>query len=99
LFEGNKKLKLVLPCDYGKGSNDLILKEYLCYRLYEHITPYSFKTRLVNIELTEQREKKNRNFSIKGILIEVAKSFIKNLILFHCLMILISPVWWMHPMR
>src|SRR3954466_8246595 len=31
LFEGNKKLKLVLPCDNGKGSNDLILRESLCY--------------------------------------------------------------------
>jgi hypothetical protein len=68
LFEGNKKLKLVLPC--YNGNNALILREYLCYKLYEEITPYAFKTRLVNVDLTEQREKKNRTFQVKGILIE-----------------------------
>jgi len=71
LFEGHKKLKLVLPCNTDKGSNDLILKEYLCYQLYEKISPYSFKTRLVNINLTEQRpKKKEKMFQVKGILIE-----------------------------
>jgi hypothetical protein len=70
LFEGNKKLKLVLPCYDAKGNNALILREYLCYKLYEEITPYAFKTRLANIDLTEERGKKNRTFQVKGILIE-----------------------------
>ena len=70
LFEGNKKLKLVLPCNNDKGNNDLILKEYLCYKLYEEISPYAFKTRLVNIDLTEERRKKEKMFQVKGILIE-----------------------------
>ena len=70
VFEGNKKLKLVLPCYTRESGNILILKEFLCYKLYEEITPYSFQTRLVNIDLTEDRGKKNRNFKIKGILIE-----------------------------
>jgi hypothetical protein len=70
LFEGNKKLKLVLPCDNSNGSNELIVREYLCYRLYEEISIYSFKTRLVNIALTELRGKKKKDFNVKGILIE-----------------------------
>ena len=70
LFEGIKKLKLVLPCNDVRGSNDLILKEWLCYKLYEEISPYAFKTRLVNIDLTEQRRKKEKMFKVKGILIE-----------------------------
>jgi hypothetical protein len=70
LFEGNKKVKLVLPCNNQNGSNDLILREYICYKLYEVVSPYAFKTRLVNADLTELRGKKNKNFQLKGILIE-----------------------------
>ena len=70
LFKGNKKLKLVLPCNRQSGSNDLILREYICYKLCEAITPYAFKTRLVNVNMTELRGKKNKNFQLKGILIE-----------------------------
>lgn len=71
LFEGNKKLKLVLPCHNGNNNNELVLKEYLCYKLYEAFTPYSFKTRLVHIDLTELRRKnKTQSYKLKGILIE-----------------------------
>ena len=70
VFDGNKKLKLVLPCDNHKGHDALVLKEYLCYKLCEMITPYAFRTRLVNVDLTEQREKQNKNYRLKGILIE-----------------------------
>ena len=70
VFDGNKKLKLVLPCDNRKGHDALISREYLCYKLCEMITPYAFRTRLVNVDMTEQREKQNKNFKLKGILIE-----------------------------
>ena len=70
LFEGNKKLKLVMPCGDQAGSDALMYREYLCYKLYEEITPYSFKTRLVNIDLTEEGRKKNKDYQLKGIIIE-----------------------------
>jgi len=70
VFEGNKKVKLVVPCEGQRESNELILREYLCYKLYEIVTPYAFKTRLVNIELTERRKKKTDTWQQKGILIE-----------------------------
>ena len=79
LFEGNKKLKLVLPCYTQSDNNDLILKEYLCYKLYEEISPYSFKTRLVNIDLTEQRGKREKKFQLKGILIEDVDKIAKRM--------------------
>ena len=79
VFEGNKKLKLVLPCYTRESGNSLIIKEFLCYKLYEEITPYSFQTRLVNIDLTEERGKKNKNFRIKGILIEDMKKITDRL--------------------
>jgi hypothetical protein len=70
LFEGNRKLKLVLPCHDRKESDDLVLREYLCYKLYEVISPYAFKTRIVNVDLTEVRKKKKVNYKQKGIVLE-----------------------------
>lgn len=72
LFEGNKNLKLVMPCKTQPESNDLIVKEFLCYKLYEIITPYCFRTRLVNIDFTEEQKKKEKKFQLKGILVEDA---------------------------
>lgn len=70
LFSGNRKLKLVLPCRTGSLYNTLILREYLCYKMYEHISPYAFKTRLVNIDFTEIRNRHPKQFDLKGILVE-----------------------------
>ncbi|HSZ32620.1 MAG TPA: hypothetical protein VK772_04875 [Puia sp.] len=70
VFEGNKKLKVVLPCDNRESSNALILREFLCYKLFEEISPYAFLTRLADIDLTELRKNKNKNSKVKGIFIE-----------------------------
>ena len=70
VFEGNKSLKLVMPCKTQSESNDLVVKEFLCYKLYEVITRYCIKTRLVNIDFTEEQKKKEKNFQLKGILLE-----------------------------
>ena len=70
VFEGNKSLKLVMPCKTQSSSNDLVVREFLCYKLYEVITPYCLKTRLVNIDFTEEQKKKEKNFQLKGILLE-----------------------------
>lgn len=77
-FEGHTKLKLVMPCDGGKGSNDLILREYLCYRLYEVMTPFCFRTRLVNIDFTDDKGKKKNVYQLKGILVEDVDEIVKR---------------------
>ncbi|MDG2396148.1 MAG: hypothetical protein P8M03_00640 [Flavobacteriaceae bacterium] len=77
LFEGNKKLKLVLPCKIEKDLNDNILKELIAYKLYEHISPYHFKTRMVNIEFREVKGKKFKDHQLKGFLIEDDKKVAK----------------------
>ena len=78
LFEGNKKLKLVLPCSAKKGVNDYIVKEYMAYRLYEIISVYHFKTRIVDISFTEIKDKKTKIFDLKGILLEDDKNVAKR---------------------
>lgn len=79
LFEGNKKLKLVLPCMLEYNNNDNIEQELLAYKLYEKISPYHFKTRKVTIKMLEQKGDKVKEHTLDGFLIEddelVAKRF------------------------
>ncbi len=78
VFEGNKSLKLVLPCKEAK-DDALIMKEYIAYQMDEPITKYTFNTRLLTIEFTDQAGKKSKSSTITGFFIEdddlVAKRF------------------------
>ncbi|QCY68150.1 hypothetical protein FHG64_01360 [Antarcticibacterium flavum] len=65
LFEGNKNLKMVMPCLTSSGNSDLVVKEYLCYKLYEEISPYNFNTRLLDLTLTDNRKKIPKPISLK----------------------------------
>ena len=69
-FDGNRSLKLVLPCQTSAGYGTLIYKEYLCYQLYEPITPYTFNTRLVNVTLNNQTGKSVKTNAVVGFFIE-----------------------------
>lgn len=79
IFEGNKALKLVLPCNKSSDNNALIVKEFLCYKIYEAVTPYTFSTRLLNIDFWEMSGKNPKNYQLTGFFIEdddlVAKRF------------------------
>lgn len=70
MLEGTTKLKLVLPCLLQKDNNDLVLKEYMAYKLYEMISPYHFKIRLANIEFEEEIRSRIKKHNLKAILIE-----------------------------
>jgi len=70
IFEGNKSLKLVLPCKIESDKNDNIMKEYMAYKLYEQISPYHFNARRVDIDFTEIRGRKEKKHQLKGFLIE-----------------------------
>ena len=77
-FDGHKKLKLVVPCLQEKDKNDNVIKEYLAYKFYELISPYHFKTRLADIDLTEPRGKNAKQHLLKGFLIEDDKNIAKK---------------------
>ena len=70
LFEGNKNLKLVVPCLLEDEKNDNIVQEFIAYKLYEKISPYHFKTRMVEIEFSEVKKNKIIVHNLKGFLIE-----------------------------
>ncbi|HPH45545.1 MAG TPA: hypothetical protein PLJ60_01975 [Chryseolinea sp.] len=70
LFEGNKALKLVVPCKISADKNTLIRKEYLCYQFYQVLSPYYFRTRLANLALTEISQKKPRSYELLSFFVE-----------------------------
>ena len=69
-FSGNKSLKLVVPCQSGKTYSDLIVKEFICYKLYEVISSYHFSTRLTELSLVDGKGKQAKNYSLTAFLIE-----------------------------
>lgn len=70
VFEKNKSLKLVMPCQRSKGSDSFIGKEFLAYQLLEDITQYYFETRLVKIKFTNLDDKKGEEIELVGFLIQ-----------------------------
>ena len=70
IFEGATNLKLVLPCLLEMDNDDLVLKEYMAYKLYELISPYHFKSRIATIEFDEEKGNRIKKHYLKSILLE-----------------------------
>ncbi|MBT8295409.1 MAG: hypothetical protein KJO51_03255 [Gramella sp.] len=79
LFEGHKNLKLVLPCLQERSKNDNIIKEYLAYKLYEIVSPYHFRTKLLDVNLEELKGKSIKVHQVKGFLVEDDKHVAKRI--------------------
>jgi hypothetical protein len=54
IFKQQRKLKLVMPC----RGDEYIIREWLAYKIYNLVTPQSFRARLVAIELNDTKKKK-----------------------------------------
>ncbi len=78
LFKGNKSIKAVLPCLLQSDKDDNIIKEYLIYKLFETISPYYFKTRLVDIDFEQIKNNKTKDYRLKGFFIEDDKTLAKR---------------------
>jgi hypothetical protein len=50
LFAGQKKLKLVTHCRNDAAFQQYVLLEYSAYRMYNLLTPHSFRVRLANVD-------------------------------------------------
>lgn len=70
VFQGDRSLKLVLPCSKGKSADSFVGKEYLAYQLYEDIADYTFRTRMLTVKLTNTDDKKNGTVELLGFFIE-----------------------------
>ena len=63
------KLKLVWGCRSGDFYDQLVIKEYLVYKMFNLLTPYSFRVRLLDIEFKDS-SKAGTPIRRKGFLIE-----------------------------
>jgi len=73
VFREQSKLKLVMPC---KGD-EYVVREWLVYKLYNLVTPNSFKARLVKVTLEDPKNKKSPA-PFYGILLEEEKQLAKR---------------------
>jgi len=69
VFEGQDKLKLVSYCKDSDLFEGYVLQEYLIYKMYNCLTPYSFNVRLAEITFKDQNDK-SREVTRYGFLIE-----------------------------
>ena len=73
VFNGQDKLKLVMPC----MGDEYIVREWLVYKLYNLVTLQSFKCRLVRIKL-EPVDSKKVTPPFYGLLLEEEKQMAKR---------------------
>lgn len=53
IFKQQRKLKLVTQCGHSKRHEQYLLNEYLAYRIFNIISPNSFRVRLAKMEYIE----------------------------------------------
>ncbi|MFO7933514.1 MAG: hypothetical protein R6U78_05480 [Bacteroidales bacterium] len=68
-LKGIKRMKMVIRCRQAGQYKNYILREYLVYRIYSLISPYSFRTRLVKLKFIDTG-RKNRMTEDWAFLIE-----------------------------
>ena len=57
VFAGQKRLKLVTRCQKSDEFDQYILQEYNLYRVYNLLTPFSFRARLARVTFNDQQKK------------------------------------------
>lgn len=72
LFNTTQRIKLVNPCMNSTRGQQYLLKEYYAYRIYNILTDYSFRVRLLKIVYID-RQGKYKNFITYGFLVEPVK--------------------------
>lgn len=69
LFAKQRRLKLVLPCKTSNSYEQLVVEEYLLYRVYQTLTDVSFRVRPLNLTLVDT-DRKNKSRETFGFFIE-----------------------------
>ena len=77
------ELKLVLPFGIGKRQTDWVYKEYLVYKLFETLSPYSFRTQLVEVVLKDTGKRK-RPIRLQAFLVEDKEEVANRMALHRC---------------
>ena len=64
------EVKLVLPCTLDEKGDELVVREYLAYRMFEQISPAGVRARLINLTLLNAGLGNDKKFTVKAILLE-----------------------------
>ncbi|MEN8155835.1 MAG: hypothetical protein ABFS10_02710 [Bacteroidota bacterium] len=64
-----KRMKVVVRCRANAAFDSYVLREYLVYRIYNMVSPYSFRTRLIRLKYIDTG-RKNRETENWAFLIE-----------------------------
>jgi hypothetical protein len=70
-------LKMVIPCFDNTNYDQLLLKEYLIYKMYNLITEKSFRVRLLDITYTDSDENK-KPFALHAFFMEDSKALARR---------------------
>ncbi|MCB0534601.1 MAG: hypothetical protein H6574_02665 [Lewinellaceae bacterium] len=72
LVDSLNEIKLVLPTTMDEQGNELVIREYLVYRMYELVSPFAVRARLVNLTMinTNPTSKNAQTLMVKAILLE-----------------------------
>jgi hypothetical protein len=64
-FDAYNEIKVALPMEGGAGHNELVVKEYLAYRMFEQLTDTGIRARLVKLSIRDLKDdgKKPQEFS------------------------------------
>jgi hypothetical protein len=68
-LEDVNKIKIVTHCNNSKQYEQYVIKEYLAYKIYNEISPYSFRTRLIRMKYIDTG-RKNKETSSWAFMIE-----------------------------
>ncbi|HRO02299.1 MAG TPA: hypothetical protein PLS69_01655 [Terricaulis sp.] len=67
LFQGQNRIKVVTRCNSGAVAEQLIVLEYLAYRLHNEITPLSYNVRPVRMTYRDRSDQTQWNFLIEDV--------------------------------
>ena len=73
-------LKMVPGCKTGDYYEQLLLKEYLCYKIYNLITDMSFRVRLLHVNYEDDKGKKKPFMQYAFVIEDIAEMARRN----HC---------------
>jgi hypothetical protein len=59
-LQDTKRMKIVTNCKDTKAFDEYLLKEYLCYKIYNIISPVSFRTRLIKMTYVDTGRKNKK---------------------------------------
>ena len=78
LFDKQNKMKLVVHCDKSSQYEQIVLREYLAYRIFNEITDLSFRARLLRVTYVDSDEGRNEQIRY-AYLIEHKKRLAKRI--------------------